>query len=108
MSKKEKSPEMLDYKKTLRLLQIELVKLQKQVIAANEKILVIVEGRENGGCPLPAIAGMPQLRRLTRRADPNVPGTEPSADFPDGWTGAVSRPLRRPAKLSRLRLKRPV
>ena len=49
MSKKEKSPEMLDYKKTLRLLQIELVKLQKQVIAANEKILVIVEGRDAAG-----------------------------------------------------------
>ena len=38
-----------DYKKTLKLLQIELVKLQKQVIAKDEKLLVIVEGRDAAG-----------------------------------------------------------
>jgi polyphosphate kinase 2 len=37
------------YKKTLRLLQIELVKLQKTMIAADEKVLVIVEGRDAAG-----------------------------------------------------------
>ncbi len=49
MSKQPKSPDSLGYKKTLRLLQIELVKLQKQVIAADEKILVIFEGRDAAG-----------------------------------------------------------
>jgi len=49
MSKKDTTAEQDGYKKTLRLLQIELVKLQKQVIATNEKILVIVEGRDAAG-----------------------------------------------------------
>ncbi len=37
------------YKETLRLLQIELVKLQKHIIKKNERILIIVEGRDAGG-----------------------------------------------------------
>jgi polyphosphate kinase len=37
------------YKDTLRLLQIELVKLQKHIIKKNERILIIVEGRDAGG-----------------------------------------------------------
>ncbi len=38
-----------DYKTTLRLLQIELVKLQRQIIRTNDKILVILEGRDAAG-----------------------------------------------------------
>lgn len=48
MSKKE--PKDKDnYKETLRLLQIELVKLQKHVIKKNERVLIIFEGRDAGG-----------------------------------------------------------
>jgi len=50
MSHKQTPPvEGRAYKKTLKLLQIELVKLQKQVIANNEKVLVIIEGRDAAG-----------------------------------------------------------
>jgi polyphosphate kinase len=49
MNKQDSSPKKTRYKETLRRLQIELVKLQKQVIAADEKILVIVEGRDAAG-----------------------------------------------------------
>lgn len=45
---KEKSGH-LDYKKTLRLLQIELVKLQNHIINHNDKILILFEGRDAGG-----------------------------------------------------------
>lgn len=38
-----------DYKKTLYLLQVELVKLQKHLIKRNDKILVIFEGRDAAG-----------------------------------------------------------
>jgi polyphosphate kinase 2 len=38
-----------DYKKALIKLQIELVKLQRDVIASNRKVLVILEGRDAGG-----------------------------------------------------------
>ncbi|MCB1692981.1 MAG: polyphosphate kinase 2 [Pseudomonadales bacterium] len=38
-----------EYKKTLRALQIELVKLQRHFISANEKILVLLEGRDAAG-----------------------------------------------------------
>ena len=38
-----------EYDNTLRRLQIELVKLQKQIIAHGERILVIFEGRDAGG-----------------------------------------------------------
>ena len=44
-----KSPKVPHYKKTLRALQIELVKLQKQVIASHAKVLVIIEGRDAAG-----------------------------------------------------------
>ncbi|MDO9104869.1 MAG: polyphosphate kinase 2 [Methylovulum sp.] len=37
------------YKKTLRALQIELVKLQKHIIKQDYKILIIFEGRDAGG-----------------------------------------------------------
>src|SRR5271168_2523542 len=37
------------YKKTLRHLQIELVKLQRHVIAQGRKILLILEGRDGAG-----------------------------------------------------------
>jgi len=38
-----------DYKKTLHSLQIELVKLQRHFIQCNDKILVILEGRDGAG-----------------------------------------------------------
>jgi len=38
-----------DYKSQLRLLQIEMVKLQRHFIACGDKILVIVEGRDAAG-----------------------------------------------------------
>lgn len=38
-----------DYKQTLRLLQIELVKLQNHIIKHNDKILILFEGRDAGG-----------------------------------------------------------
>lgn len=38
-----------DYKKTLHKLQIELVKLQKHFIECNDKILIILEGRDASG-----------------------------------------------------------
>jgi len=37
------------YKEGLRLLQIELVKLQKHIIKKNERIVIIFEGRDAGG-----------------------------------------------------------
>jgi polyphosphate kinase 2 len=44
------SPERPDgYKSRLRALQIELVKLQKQVIETNGRVLVILEGRDGAG-----------------------------------------------------------
>lgn len=50
MSKKQtKKIKTSNYKETLRLLQIELVKLQKHVIKKNERILIIFEGRDAGG-----------------------------------------------------------
>ena len=39
----------LSYKEQLRLLQIELVKLQKHFIGCNDRILVIIEGRDAAG-----------------------------------------------------------
>ncbi len=42
-------PETKDYEHELHLLQIELVKLQKQLIARGDRILVIFEGRDAGG-----------------------------------------------------------
>jgi polyphosphate kinase 2 len=38
-----------DYKRALRALQIELVKLQRRLIAENARVLVIVEGRDAAG-----------------------------------------------------------
>jgi polyphosphate kinase len=38
-----------DYGKDLHLLQIELVKLQRELIAGNDRILVILEGRDTAG-----------------------------------------------------------
>ncbi len=38
-----------DYKRELRALQIELVKLQRSLIHSGERVLVIVEGREGAG-----------------------------------------------------------
>lgn len=45
----ESHPGAKRYKKVLRALQVELVKLQKQVISGREKILVILEGRDAAG-----------------------------------------------------------
>ncbi len=42
-------PATKEYEHELRLLQIELVKLQKQLIARGDRILVIFEGRDGGG-----------------------------------------------------------
>ncbi len=51
MEKKHHSLETKDrsYKKTLRMLQIELVKLQSQIIRSNAKILILFEGRDAAG-----------------------------------------------------------
>ena len=49
MTKKEKSMPRGDYKKLLRLLQIELVKLQRDLIKNDQKILVLFEGRDAAG-----------------------------------------------------------
>jgi polyphosphate kinase 2 len=38
-----------NYEKELRLLQIELVKLQREIIASGDRILVILEGRDTAG-----------------------------------------------------------
>src|SRR5689334_17360360 len=38
-----------EYGKLLRVLQIELVKLQRDVIASGRRVLVIIEGRDAGG-----------------------------------------------------------
>jgi polyphosphate kinase 2 len=49
--KAAKRPEMAkaDYKRRLKALQIELVKLQRHIIAHGEKVLVILEGRDAAG-----------------------------------------------------------
>jgi polyphosphate kinase len=47
--KHAKNIEGRDYKATLRLLQVELVKLQRHIIKKNERILIIFEGRDAGG-----------------------------------------------------------
>lgn len=58
MSKKKKEPEKSrhtpaiskkDYKDSLRKLQVELVKLQRHFIKCNDKILIILEGRDGSG-----------------------------------------------------------
>jgi polyphosphate kinase len=58
MSKKKDKPEITgqepeitkkDYKGTLHKLQVELVKLQKHFIGCNDKILIILEGRDGSG-----------------------------------------------------------
>src|ERR1700761_9843246 len=38
-----------DYSGTLLRLQIELVKLQRDIIASNRRILIVLEGRDAGG-----------------------------------------------------------
>ncbi len=47
--KQPKKIKTATYKDTLRLLQIELVKLQKHIIKKNDRVLVIFEGRDAGG-----------------------------------------------------------
>lgn len=51
MSKKhdDEKSDHRDYKKALRQLQIELVKLQSHIIRHNDRILIIFEGRDAGG-----------------------------------------------------------
>ena len=50
MSKKTKvADHEKDYEQELRLLQIELVKLQRQIISGNLRLLVILEGRDTAG-----------------------------------------------------------
>lgn len=50
MSKKTKSRDHeKNYEDELRLLQIELVKLQRQIISGNLRLLVILEGRDTAG-----------------------------------------------------------
>ena len=41
--------ELVDYKASLRKLQIELVKVQRHVIKHDHKVLVIIEGRDASG-----------------------------------------------------------
>lgn len=45
----KKSLARMEYKKSLKNLQIELVKLQSHIIKHNDKILIIFEGRDAGG-----------------------------------------------------------
>jgi polyphosphate kinase 2 len=47
--KHQKKIKTTDYKDTLRLLQIELVKLQKHIIKKNDRVLILFEGRDAGG-----------------------------------------------------------
>jgi polyphosphate kinase 2 len=47
--KHQKKSKTTDYKDALRLLQIELVKLQKHIIKKNDRVLIIFEGRDAGG-----------------------------------------------------------
>lgn len=50
MSKKAQAADHgKDYEQELRLLQIELVKLQRQIISGNLRLLVILEGRDTAG-----------------------------------------------------------
>jgi polyphosphate kinase 2 len=44
-----KNSDKKEYKETLLALQIELVKLQRRLIAENERVLVIMEGRDGAG-----------------------------------------------------------
>ncbi len=46
---KSKHPALRDYKKTLRQLQVELVKLQKHLIKNDLQILILFEGRDAAG-----------------------------------------------------------
>jgi len=46
---KQSSIDKREYKQRLRLLQIELVKLQRELIKSEQKILVIFEGRDTAG-----------------------------------------------------------
>ena len=45
----KKTGSLADYETTLRLLQIELVKLQRHFIGGGERILVLIEGRDGAG-----------------------------------------------------------
>ena len=49
MSKLTKSDKLLNYEAELRLLQIELTKLQHQIIGKGSRLLVILEGRDTAG-----------------------------------------------------------
>jgi polyphosphate kinase 2 len=53
MAKRQKAPNETNgtagYHRTLHALQIELVKLQRQIISGNHKFLVILEGRDGAG-----------------------------------------------------------
>lgn len=50
MAKSKSSPEYsLSHEEQLRLLQIQLVKLQSQIISKGERLLVILEGRDTAG-----------------------------------------------------------
>jgi polyphosphate kinase 2 len=48
-NEKSRKADKREYKKTLRTLQIELVKLQRHFIRCNDKILVLLEGRDTAG-----------------------------------------------------------
>jgi polyphosphate kinase len=48
-TKQTKKNNTATFKDTLRLLQIELVKLQKHIIKKDERVLIIFEGRDAGG-----------------------------------------------------------
>jgi polyphosphate kinase 2 len=49
MSKHHKAESGVNYEKTLYRLQVELVKLQRHVIARGQKVLIILEGRDGAG-----------------------------------------------------------
>lgn len=62
---KKKKPTKLDYGKNLRLLQVELVKLQKWISSKKLKVVVIFEGRDAAGK-----GGV--IKRITQRLNPRV------------------------------------
>jgi len=86
------------YERELRALSIELVKLQRDVIASGRKVLVIVEGRDAAGKD-----GL--IKTLTAHLSPRESrivalGKPTSARTRSGTSSAGSRSSPRPAKSS--------
>lgn len=79
---------LLSYKKQLLLLQIELVKLQRHFIQCDNKILVIIEGRDAAGKD-----GL--IKRIAEHLSPRETrivalGNPPTKKDPPGTSSALS------------------